>query len=276
MSLLKILAFSLLGVAVTFAQTSGGGAQGGGEKENALGGGGGSGGGGNGAISPAMKAEQDDQDRLLRKFAIDLLIALSALVGALFVYRIIQSSMHHIRMLTCLRNDTQRYFTIPNEKWAKIKKLIIYAPMFRVRHNREFRLSSAINIGTLPTRFQALLQIAILAMNVVFCVYQIPFMEKETSVLKFLRNRTGTIAVANLLPLVIMADRNNPLIKMLNISFDSFNFFHRFFGRLVVLESIAHVVCYTISAVQTRKAALSSIDLKQSWLIWCRGLVPYK
>lgn len=249
MLLARVSASFLMGATVVMAQ-------GGGGKESS-GGGGGGGGGAGAATSPAMKAEQNTQDSLLGMFAMDLLIALAALVGALFVYRIVQSSMHHIRMLTCLKNDTQRYFTIPNETWAKIKKHIIYAPMFRVRHNKEFRLSSAINMGTLPTRFQGFLQMAILAMNVVFCVYQIPFNEQETAVLKFLRNRTGTIAVANLLPLVIMADRNNPLIKLLNISFDSFNIFHRFFGRLVVLEAIAHVVCYTISAVKTRKFPLN-------------------
>jgi hypothetical protein len=45
-------------------------------------------------------------------------------------------------------------------------------------------------------------------------------------------------------PLFIMAGRNNPLISWLNLSFDSFNLLHRWFGRIVVLETIAHTVAW--------------------------------
>lgn len=45
-----------------------------------------------------------------------------------------------------------------------------------------------------------------------------------------------------MIPLVILAGRNNPLIGLLNISFDNFNLVHRWFGRIVVLQALAHTI----------------------------------
>lgn len=45
-----------------------------------------------------------------------------------------------------------------------------------------------------------------------------------------------------------MAGRNNPLINWLNLSFDTFNLLHRWFGRIVVLEAIAHTVAWMFQA----------------------------
>jgi hypothetical protein len=35
--------------------------------------------------------------------------------------------------------------------WSNIKKYILYAPLGKKRHNRELQLSSAVNVGTLPS-----------------------------------------------------------------------------------------------------------------------------
>ncbi|KAL9111864.1 MAG: hypothetical protein Q9227_003714 [Pyrenula ochraceoflavens] len=264
-SIMRFLGLTVLAVGLAVAQEASGAGGSGGSKGASQGGGGG---GSSEQMSPAAAAEKKFQNSLLQQYGMDLLIALAAVVGALAVYRVIVSTSHHIRMLACLNSNTQRYFAIPHDSWARIKKDVIYAPMFRVRHNREFRLSSAVNMGTLPTRFQAIFMIGVLTMNILLCVYMIPFMDRnETSVLKYLRNRTGTIATVNLIPLVLMADRGNPLIKMLNISFDSFNMMHRFFGRLVVLEVVAHTLCWIISEANEAGSAGIGKAISNSKLI---------
>ncbi len=48
-----------------------------------------------------------------------------------------------------------------------------------------------------------------------------------------------------------MAGRNNILINWLNLSFDSFNLLHRWFGRIVVLESVAHTVAFMAATVHS-------------------------
>ncbi len=60
------------------------------------------------------------------------------------------------------------------------------------------------------------------------------------NLLQHLGNRAGTLAVVNLIPLVLLAGRNNPLISLLNISYDSFNLMHRWFGHIVVALAITH------------------------------------
>ena len=48
-----------------------------------------------------------------------------------------------------------------------------------------------------------------------------------------------------------MAGRNNPLIKLLDVSFDTWNLLHRWLGRIVVLESLAHTICWMVGKVHT-------------------------
>ena len=42
----------------------------------------------------------------------------------------------------------------------------------------------------------------------------------------------------------MLAGRNNPLIPLLGISFDTYNLIHRWFGRIVVLEALAHTLAF--------------------------------
>lgn len=46
------------------------------------------------------------------------------------------------------------------------------------------------------------------------------------------------------MPLVLLAGRNNPLIGLLGISFDTFNLLHRLFGRIVVIEAVTHTLAF--------------------------------
>ena len=168
----------------------------------------------------------------------------ASIVGILLVYRWTTKLLHHVRRLANLNHGTsadskQRYFSIPDEKWAIIKRHLVAAPLFRKRHNREFRLSSAINVGTLPSRLQTLFLFGYFAMNVATCAVHIDWHDKKT-VYDTGCNRTGTIAVLNLIPLFLLAGRNNPLIWLLGISFDTYNLIHRWIGRIVVLEAVAH------------------------------------
>ena len=192
-------------------------------------------------------------EELNRHLARDYLIALAGVVFVLLLYRIVLHIIHHTRTLACLTNDTQRYFATPNADWISFKLLLLYAPLFKARHKRELRLSSALNMGTLPTRFQTILLTAIMAANVTLCVYGLPWHDPETDILPMLRNRTGSIAVANLVPVMIMSSPKNPLIKLLNIPFDSMNVIHRNLARFAIFEAVIHSLCYVIGNVKSSK-----------------------
>ncbi|RDA90283.1 hypothetical protein CP533_1499 [Ophiocordyceps camponoti-saundersi (nom. inval.)] len=132
-----------------------------------------------------------------------------------------------------------------------LKKHLLYAPLLRKRHNREFRPLPSVNWGTLPSRPCAIFMVLYLAVNVAaMSVLQLNRGNPNGyAVVAELRGRSGTMAVANMVPLVILSGRNNPLIPLLKISYDSFNMLHRWLGRLVVCQIIVHAACWTDVAV---------------------------
>jgi hypothetical protein len=64
-----------------------------------------------------------------------------------------------------------------------------------------------------------------------------------------------------------MAARNNPLINWLNLSFDSFNLLHRWFGRIVILEALAHAFAWVAKTVHTKGWAAVAQSIQSSPLI---------
>lgn len=219
------------------------------------------------AISPIEKRKggAEDAEKEAAESALnDRLARISILCGgAVLAFFLVWNTalrfQAHIRRLTTLTDSAQRYFVSADPYWAWMKKSVIYAPLLRARHNREFQLSSAVSMGTLPSRFQCVLLLGLLAMNVVLCCITIPFERESTEVLGMIRNRSGTMAVVNLMPLVLIAGRNNPLMKLLDVSFDTWNLLHRWLGRIVVLETLAHVIAWMVSKVRTGR--LSSLGV---------------
>ncbi|KAK0113166.1 hypothetical protein ONS95_014865 [Cadophora gregata] len=201
-----------------------------------------------GAAAVAAKAEAAKANVLNQDFYNYLFIICGSLVVAMIMWRMSTELVKYVRQLTSLNNDTQSYFIAPSENFARFKKHLLYAPVVSKRHNREFQLSSAVNMGTLPTRLQLAFLVGYIGTNVAFCVVSINWDLAYADTLKQLRNRTGILSVVNMIPLFIMAGRNNILINWLNISFDTFNLLHRWFGRIVVLEAVAHTVAWAISS----------------------------
>lgn len=122
----------------------------------------------------------------------------------------------------------------------KLRKYFLYAPLCSKRHNREIRLSRAGNMGTIPSRLHTFILVAYAASNLAYCVWLNYKVEDRFALAADLRGRAGVMAVYNMIAMVIFAGRNNPLIPILQISFDTYNLFHRWIGRIVVIESIVH------------------------------------
>ncbi|CRG85905.1 hypothetical protein PISL3812_02908 [Talaromyces islandicus] len=202
-------------------------------------------------------SDADYFNLLQMHYAHYMLLAMAGAVVLYFVWTMYLKLDAHMRRLHGLGNDTQRFFARDNYRMAWLKRNIVDAPLFRSRHNREFQLSRAINMGTLPSRFQAFCLAGLITMNVVLCVLHVPFSEGVEGFARILRNRTGTLATANLVPLVILAGRNNPLIPLLGLPFDSWNFFHRWIARIVALEAVAHTFSWI--AAEVNKAGWAAV-----------------
>ena len=206
-------------------------------------------------VANTIAVSQELNNHLAR----DYLIALAGFTFVFLLYRLVLCAIHYTRTLACLNNNTQRYFATPNVDWNNLKLHMLYAPLFKARHKQEVRLSSALSMGTLPTRFQSIVLAAIMATNVILCVYDLPWHESAAEVLPILRNRTGSIAMANLIPVMVLSSPKNPLIKLLNIPFDSMNIIHRNLARLAIFEAVIHTLCYIIGTVKTSKLSLTEL-----------------
>lgn len=187
-----------------------------------------------------------------------IFIILGSLAVGMMIYRVLMESTKYVRRLVSMNNNEQRYFAQPNMALAKFKRHFLYAPIGKTRHNKEIQLTKALSVGTLPTRFQLLFLIGYFATNVLFCAYTIQWGSDTETAAKELRNRTGILSMVNMVPLFIMATRNNPLISWANMSFDTFNLLHRWFGRIVALEAISHTIAYGVQ--------------KGSWAVFTAGI----
>ena len=151
-----------------------------------------------GAAAVAAKKEAAKANVLNQDFYNYLFIICGSLVVAMIMWRTSTELVKYVRQLTSLNNDTQSYFVAPSEKFASFKKHLLYAPVFSKRHNREFQLSSAVNMGTLPTRLQLAFLIGYFGTNIAFCVVSINWDLAYADTLKQVRNRTGILSVVNM------------------------------------------------------------------------------
>jgi predicted ferric reductase len=67
--------------------------------------------------------------------------------------------------------------------------------------------------------------------------------------LRYFANRVGTLSFANTPLLISLAGRNNILTSLTGWSFDTFQRYHRWVARIVLLEATAHVIAYTLYTV---------------------------
>ncbi|KAK4999383.1 hypothetical protein LTR66_001580 [Elasticomyces elasticus] len=191
----------------------------------------------------------------------------AAIIGTILGFRITLAAIRYVRRLACISASKQSYFALPDQRYSQLKRHVLHAALFRKRHHHEIRLSDALNIGTLPSRFQAMFLAGYLGINVAFCVISIDWNGERPEVLTDLRNRTGVLAVLNMLPLFLLAGRNNPLIYALDVSFDTYNLIHRWIGRIVVLEALAHTLAWTVNKVETAGWNVVAKSMAKSQLI---------
>lgn len=170
---------------------------------------------------------------------------------AVFCGRIAQISHAYLRQITAASADRRQQAFWSQEQaawWPNAKRYLLYAPLGKKRHNREIQLSSAVNVGTLPSRFQTILITLYLASQLVYCLCLDYEINETAALVAELRGRSGNLAVLNMVPLFLLAARNNPLIPVLHVSFDTYNLLHRWLGRIVVLEAVTHTVAWAVNA----------------------------
>lgn len=105
-------------------------------------------------------------------------------------------------------------------------------------------------MGSLPLRLEVICLLIYLSLNITFIIVTVDWWLSDYSEKMFqLKYAAGHLAVMNTPGLVLGAGRNNPLVQLLGISFDTFNFMHRWVGRVITANAVIHM-----SAVLADKA----------------------
>lgn len=171
-----------------------------------------------------------------------MLVALAALLLGL---RVANMWWRHNRHLSAMGSPRQAYWaTNRTSWWPWLNRHILVAPLWKKKHNAQFQISSAIDNGTLPGRWHTIMLVIYVALNIAWCV-ALPYKVLDhRSTIAALRGRSGTLAALNLIPTVLFALRNNPLITILQVSYDDFNLFHRWAARITILEAIVHTIAW--------------------------------
>ncbi|KAF5699937.1 ferric cupric reductase transmembrane component 2 [Fusarium mundagurra] len=187
---------------------------------------------------------------MLFKKALWWTLGITALV--VLTIRMLEIVWAQLRLVSAMSiaGERQGYWRISQWSWMPAaKKHIIYAPLWKKRHSRVFRLSSAISVGTLPSRLHMALLVGYLGSNFTYMFMLNWANDNRYAFCAELRGRSGNLALVNMVPLIVLAGRNNPLIPVLKISFDMCNLLHRWIGRIVVLEVVIHSIAWAIAAV---------------------------
>ncbi|KAG8528791.1 uncharacterized protein KY384_006479 [Bacidia gigantensis] len=185
----------------------------------------------------------------------------------ILIGRIWQLANAHLRLLFSVNAGPSRYAYWETDRttiWPWLKKNILYAPLHKKRHNREIMLSKAVNVGTLPSRLHTIILFAYFLSNVIYCVCLDYRGKPQAAVMAELRGRSGHLSMVNMVPLVVLAGRNNPLIWLLRVSFDTYNLFHRWIGRLVALEAVVHTIAWAVNAHAAKGAGATGEALRKS------------
>lgn len=181
-----------------------------------------------------------------------LLFTFVALCLLTLLYRLSRKASAHVRHISTLGASNQAYWSYNTSAWwPALKRHLSYAPLWKVRHNREIQLSAAVNVGTLPSRFHTILLLVYLASNLAYCLVLDYSLSDRAVIVAQLRGRTGVLAAINMIPTVLFALRNNPLIGLLQVSYDTFNLLHRWTARVMIVEALVHTSAWLANTLNT-------------------------
>lgn len=60
--------------------------------------------------------------------------------------------------------------------------------------------------------------------------------------LRYLADRSGVLATAQLPPVILLSGRNNPVTFLTGASFSTCMLYHRWFARVIFVQAVVHAV----------------------------------
>ncbi|CAR21045.1 ferric reductase family protein [Lachancea thermotolerans CBS 6340] len=160
-----------------------------------------------------------------------------------------------------------------NDKVTRFVRAKLLVPsIFGTAHHGETRTLPFYRV-LLPTRGEAVLLAAFLALNVALACYNYPlvstgFDTKAMFLLKCVANRTGGLGFG-LIPLtVLLAGRNNALQWLTGMPFSSMMFFHKWASRTMALHSLAHALLWFVYGIYGQPEPVASMFYDFAYWRW--------
>jgi hypothetical protein len=187
-------------------------------------------------------------------------------LGIILLYRIFIGHFRHLRLVAAITSSkSTNYFAQPlSDGLLRLQKHILLAPLFGRRHNKPFQTRFfGLYMGTLPSRINAIIIFSYILSNVLYCTLLLPWSGKvgpdnklqaptNAALIAEFRGRTGVMATINMIPLFVCMMRNNYVGTTIGVGFNTWNLYHRWAGRIVVLQSFAHVGAWMTNQVNYR------------------------
>ncbi|ODV86401.1 hypothetical protein CANARDRAFT_187657, partial [[Candida] arabinofermentans NRRL YB-2248] len=139
-----------------------------------------------------------------------------------------------------------------NNKFVNNYRSKISLPTVNGYHMKPFNETSLQFFNCLlPTTLEAVILLLYLALIVFFCTidYQITnhsmlLGSKEAQLFRYIADRTGLLAFAQLPLLFLFGGRNNLLMRLTDINFNSFIIYHKWISRFMVILALIHAHTY--------------------------------
>jgi len=161
---------------------------------------------------------------------------------------------------------------------AEIKQKFLLPATFGTAHiRRRYYLS-------MPLRSQTILISTYLAINLIFmCVGYHTFSENmywpeqtDIQLTRYVADRSGILAFAQIPLLIAFAGRNNVLIGLTGWSYSTFNVWHKWIARVCLIYTFIHSVTYTVYAFQEGGAEMLAVYYQDTYLRWGAVVIFFK
>lgn len=142
-----------------------------------------------------------------------------------------------------------------NKSLRTLRKHLTLPAMVNDFHSRPIKILFKFTVSA-PTRGQSLILLGYFILNIVFLCVDYEIFESNSFLprvrdqrLRYLGNRTGIIAFTQVPLAILFAGRNNILIKLTGWPYNTFQVYHRWVARMMILHTVIHSVCFTWLAI---------------------------
>ncbi|ODV92027.1 hypothetical protein CANCADRAFT_81144 [Tortispora caseinolytica NRRL Y-17796] len=140
--------------------------------------------------------------------------------------------------------------------FARINAALILPAGLKGYHSRPFLIGKFLAMST-PLRYQVCILGVYCLLTAAFVAYPYKFYQNnplfprpQDQVIRYLGDRTGSLAFANIPPLIMFASRNNILSSVTGWTFETMNVYHRWASRMMILLATLHMLCFSYTERQ--------------------------